>query len=88
MSDLPQKVKLDLSNRDAELAEIAQFFEFGHLPEGQIRELGSILANHALWIAAVLPDSNELNVGLRKLLEAKDCFIRAAIAARWAGLEG
>lgn len=28
-----------------------------------------------------LPDSPELTTGLRKLLEAKDCFVRAAIAA-------
>jgi hypothetical protein len=85
---LPQKVELDLSNRDAELAEIAYFFAFDHLPEGDLTDLASIIANHALWIATVLPDSNELNVGMRKLLEAKDCFIRAAIAAGWARLEG
>ncbi len=28
-----------------------------------------------------LPDSPELVAGLRHLLEAKDCFVRAAIAA-------
>lgn len=28
---------------------------------------------------ASLPDSAELSAGLRKLLEAKDCFVRAAI---------
>jgi hypothetical protein len=27
----------------------------------------------------VLPDSAEKNVGMRKLLEAKDCFVRAAL---------
>jgi hypothetical protein len=26
-----------------------------------------------------LPDGPELTVGLRKLLEAKDCFVRAAL---------
>lgn len=26
-----------------------------------------------------LPDGTELAVGLRKLLEAKDCFVRAAL---------
>jgi hypothetical protein len=30
---------------------------------------------------ANLPDSPELVAGLRHLLEAKDCFVRAAIAA-------
>jgi hypothetical protein len=27
----------------------------------------------------VLPDGPELTAGLRKLLEAKDCFVRAAL---------
>lgn len=29
----------------------------------------------------MLPDSPELTAGLRKLLEAKDCFVRAALDA-------
>ena len=32
-----------------------------------------------------LPDGPELTVGLRKLLEAKDCFVRAAIEAEAEG---
>ena len=32
-----------------------------------------------------IPDSPELTVGLRKLLEARDCFIRAAREAEEAG---
>lgn len=31
---------------------------------------------------AALPDGPELTAGLRKLVEAKDCFVRAAVAAR------
>lgn len=34
------------------------------------------LANNLL---ADLPDSPELTAGLRKLLEAKDCFVRSAV---------
>jgi hypothetical protein len=30
---------------------------------------------------STLPDGPELTAGLRKLLEAKDCFVRAAVAA-------
>lgn len=30
-------------------------------------------------LVAVLPDGPELSAGLRKLLEAKDCFVRAAL---------
>ena len=31
------------------------------------------------WLAQDLPESPEVTVGLRKLLEAKDCFVRAAL---------
>ena len=34
---------------------------------------------HARIMASMLPDGPELTTGLRKLLEAKDCFVRAAI---------
>lgn len=35
--------------------------------------------NVALNMVEGLPDSPELTAGLRKLLEAKDCFVRAAV---------
>ncbi len=31
---------------------------------------------------STLPEGPELTAGLRKLLEAKDCFVRAAMAAK------
>jgi hypothetical protein len=34
-----------------------------------------------------LPDSPELAAGLRKLLEAKDCFVRATLEAHRSGKE-
>ena len=37
-------------------------------------------------MAAQLPDGPELTAGLRKLLEAKDCFVRTAIAQERASL--
>jgi hypothetical protein len=37
---------------------------------------------------ARLPDGPELSEGLRKLLEAKDCFVRAAIGAAAAAARG
>lgn len=36
------------------------------------------LAADLVW---TLPDGPELTAGLRKLLEAKDCFVRAALEA-------
>lgn len=36
----------------------------------------------AAELVAALPDGPELTAGLRHLLEAKDCFVRAALEGR------
>jgi len=57
---------------------LLRYFEFAHLPP----HLQSVSAGcHALAhdMAARLPQNPELTAGLRKLLEAKDCFVRAAL---------
>ena len=58
-----------------------QWFTFAHLPEDlqSISQDCAILANE---MAQSLPESAELTTGLRKLLEAKDCFVRAALEKR------
>lgn len=57
---------------------ILKHFTYGHLPPNlaEVSEQCHTLA-HAM--ASALPDGPELTAGLRKLLEAKDCFVRAAI---------
>lgn len=85
MTTLPERVERDLTGRHPATVQILRWFRADHLPEGPIQELSSIVANHAHYVAGVLPDGPELSAGLRKLLEAKDCFVRAAIAAREAG---
>lgn len=55
-----------------------KYFAFAHLPVHlQIisKPIGD-LANH---LEAVLPVCAEKSAGMRKLLEAKDCFVRAAL---------
>lgn len=55
-----------------------QFFAYQHLPDdlqGISRPFGE-LAN---LIVATLPRNPERTVGLRKLLEAKDCAVRARL---------
>lgn len=53
-----------------------QFFDYHHLPDhGQV--IGKPLHDLAVYLDKTLPDSAEKSVGLRKLLEAKDCFVRA-----------
>lgn len=56
------------------------YFSHEHLPQSPLRQVSSIIGNHARYLDAVLPDGPEKTTGLRKLLEAKDCFVRAALA--------
>ena len=58
---------------------IMRYFEYGHLPEA-LQEHSKPLCDLAVQINEVLPDCPEKSAGLRKLLEAKDCFVRAALA--------
>lgn len=54
------------------------FFEFAHLPP-HLQVISQPCAELANAMAGELGDSAELTAGLRKLLEAKDCFVRAAL---------
>lgn len=56
---------------------LAQFFEFRHLP----KELQEVSQPFAVLVQKVLelPDNPERTTALRKLLEAKDCAVRAKI---------
>ena len=57
---------------------ILRYFEYEHLPR-QMREVSQMIAEVAEHMEAVLPANAEKSEGLRKLLEAKDCFVRAAL---------
>jgi hypothetical protein len=56
-----------------------RYFSFAHLPAGPLRDTSAICHDLARAMALELPPGAELSAGLRKLLEAKDCFVRAAI---------
>lgn len=58
---------------------LLRFFDSRHLPAGPSRDIAGQLSTTALDMAAQLPDGPELTTGLRKLLEAKDCFVRASL---------
>lgn len=58
-------------------AHFERLFSWSHLPSG-LRETSCACAELAGHMVAALPDGPELSAGLRKLLEAKDCFVRAA----------
>lgn len=50
-----------------------------NLPEGRPATVSALCAVLADGVIDLVPDGPELTAGLRKLLEAKDCFVRAAI---------
>jgi hypothetical protein len=56
---------------------IMRFFEYQHLPEF-LQATSKPFCELARQIDQ-LPDSAEKSAGLRKLLEAKDCIVRAAM---------
>ncbi len=58
--------------------KILAYFKFEHLPE-QLRVISKPFAELAYLMAKSLAPSAEVSAGLRKLLEAKDCFVRAAL---------
>jgi hypothetical protein len=55
-----------------------QYFEFKHLP-AHLQAVSEPIHNLAHLMEHVLPDGPEKSAGMRKLLEAKDCFVRAAL---------
>jgi hypothetical protein len=65
-----------------------RWFEFQHLPVGPIRAASAECAALARIFDDRLPESAEKTAGLRKLLEAKDCFVRATIEAGETRAEG
>ena len=55
-----------------------QFFEYDHLPPN-LREISRPLCELAKLMEEILPDGPEKSAGMRKLLEAKDCFVRSIL---------
>lgn len=57
---------------------IIQFFAYKHLPEN-LQAVSRPFFNLAARIVEELPRNPERTTSLRKLLEAKDCAVRAAL---------
>lgn len=67
-------------NRHPSVEAVTRFFESDHLPE-PLKDVVLTTKDYVGWILQILSeDDPELTAGLRKLLEAKDCFVRAAVA--------
>ncbi len=65
-------------DRHPGVRHFAPLFAFGHL-SGKPRAISTYFARTAQIMVDSLPDSPELTAGLRKLLESKDCMVRAAL---------
>lgn len=57
---------------------IIQFFEYEHLPT-HLQEISKPFGELARHVVANPPDGPEKEAGLRKLLECKDCIVRASL---------
>lgn len=57
---------------------LLQFFEFSHLPD-HLKAVSSPFYDLAEELDEKLPNNAEKTTALRKLLEAKDCAVRAVI---------
>jgi hypothetical protein len=66
------------SNRPPQ-SPIMRYFAFEHLPDGEFKLASIKCFELAAHMEAALPPGPEKSAGLRHLLEAKDCFVRAAL---------
>lgn len=55
---------------------IMKYFAYAHLPE-HLQKISKPFGDLAQQMDEMLPDGPEKSAGLRKLLEAKDCMVRA-----------
>jgi hypothetical protein len=69
------------AERHPAVASLLRYFEYAHLPE-RLQAVSRPIGDLAMQMADTLPQGPELTTGLRKLLEAKDCLVRAALDAK------
>lgn len=55
------------------------FFRFSHLQPAELQDTSKAFAQLAQHVVETIPANAERTVALRKLLEAKDCAVRARL---------
>jgi len=75
---------MELLGRHPGTTQLLGFFAYDHLPPF-LQAVSSPCHDLAFDMVTTLPDGPELTAGLRKLIEAKDCFVRQALVAKQAG---
>jgi len=79
VDDLKNSTRVARSfNEEWQGEQILQFFSFAHLPE-KLAAISRPFCHVAFALVATLPRNAERSVALRKLLEAKDAAVRAAL---------
>lgn len=59
-------------------SNVDRFFTYEHLPE-KLQKVSKPICDLHKLLDEMLPDCAEKSTGMRKLLEAKDCFVRSLI---------
>uniref|UniRef100_UPI001EF66A03 hypothetical protein n=1 Tax=Frankia sp. CIT1 TaxID=2880974 RepID=UPI001EF66A03 len=76
VDDVPMETMDEFADRHPEVAGLLAPFEYTHLPE-HIRDVAAPIGQLARDLVRALPGGPELAAGLRNLLDARGCFIRA-----------
>jgi hypothetical protein len=67
-----------MTNPTPQQDRMMQFFAYAHLP-AHLQDISKPFGDLAQHIVDTLPSNPERTVALRKLLEAKDCAVRAKL---------
>lgn len=78
MAKEKEKPKTDPKPQTEAPEYLLQFFEYGHLP-AHMQDTSRMFHELAHAMVASLPRNPERTMALRRLLEAKDCAVRAVI---------
>lgn len=78
MTNKPPSPHTELPTGPQPEEPMLQFFAYEHLP-ARLQAISKPFGDLARWMVSDLPRNPERTAGLRKLLEAKDCAVRAAL---------
>ena len=77
-ADVHSQAEQAASSTTRAIDRMEQFFAYGHLPP-HLQAVSEPFGKLATLICDTLPGNPERTVALRKLLEAKDCAVRALL---------
>lgn len=76
---IDEHVQIDTTDRHPAVADVARFFDYEHLDREDLRAVSKLVHDCAAAVLQRVEDCPMLTVGLHKMLEAKDAFVRAAL---------